>query len=152
MIDSSKWEIIEAGLKCVQGKSVVNSDILTGGRGVDLLTGGAGRDIFRFEATTDSGAALGTRDIIRDFMQGEDRIDLSAIDANTSLLARGDQAFNFIGQGTKFTAPGQLRYSYQIISGKEYTIVEGNTDSGSAADFSVALLGHHALTANDFFM
>jgi cobalamin-dependent methionine synthase I len=25
MIDSSKWEIIEAGLKVVQGKSVVNS-------------------------------------------------------------------------------------------------------------------------------
>ena len=25
MIDSSKWEIIEAGLQCVQGKSVVNS-------------------------------------------------------------------------------------------------------------------------------
>jgi 5-methyltetrahydrofolate--homocysteine methyltransferase len=25
MIDSSKWEIIEAGLKCVQGKAVVNS-------------------------------------------------------------------------------------------------------------------------------
>src|SRR5580765_5280831 len=25
MVDSSKWEIIEAGLKCVQGKSIVNS-------------------------------------------------------------------------------------------------------------------------------
>ena len=25
MIDSSKWEILEAGLKCVQGKSIVNS-------------------------------------------------------------------------------------------------------------------------------
>src|SRR5439155_1452793 len=25
MIDSSRWEVIEAGLKCVQGKSVVNS-------------------------------------------------------------------------------------------------------------------------------
>jgi len=25
MIDSSKWEVIEAGLKCVQGKSIVNS-------------------------------------------------------------------------------------------------------------------------------
>lgn len=25
MLDSSKWEIIEAGLKCVQGKAVVNS-------------------------------------------------------------------------------------------------------------------------------
>src|SRR3546814_11231236 len=25
MIDSSKWEVIEAGLKCVQGKGIVNS-------------------------------------------------------------------------------------------------------------------------------
>src|SRR6185369_11660001 len=25
MIDSSKWSVLEAGLKCVQGKSVVNS-------------------------------------------------------------------------------------------------------------------------------
>ncbi|HYE47579.1 MAG TPA: dihydropteroate synthase, partial [Caulobacter sp.] len=25
MIDSSKWEVIEAGLKCVQGKAIVNS-------------------------------------------------------------------------------------------------------------------------------
>eukprot|EP01041_Mallomonas_annulata_P021605 gene21605-41700_t len=25
MIDSSKWEVIEAGLKCVQGKTIVNS-------------------------------------------------------------------------------------------------------------------------------
>jgi 5-methyltetrahydrofolate--homocysteine methyltransferase len=31
MIDSSKWDIIEAGLKCVQGKSVVNSISLKGG-------------------------------------------------------------------------------------------------------------------------
>lgn len=31
MIDSSKWEIIEAGLKCVQGKGVVNSISLKAG-------------------------------------------------------------------------------------------------------------------------
>ena len=31
MIDSSKWEIIEAGLKCVQGKCIVNSISLKGG-------------------------------------------------------------------------------------------------------------------------
>jgi len=31
MIDSSKWEIIEAGLQCTQGKSVVNSISLKGG-------------------------------------------------------------------------------------------------------------------------
>ena len=33
MIDSSKWSVIEAGLKCVQGKSVVNSISLKEGRG-----------------------------------------------------------------------------------------------------------------------
>ncbi|MCI1736484.1 MAG: dihydropteroate synthase [Pseudomonas veronii] len=25
MLDSSKWEVIEAGLKCIQGKGIVNS-------------------------------------------------------------------------------------------------------------------------------
>lgn len=33
MIDSSKWEVIEAGLKCVQGKAVVNSISLKEGIG-----------------------------------------------------------------------------------------------------------------------
>lgn len=33
MIDSSKWEILEAGLQVVQGKSVVNSISLKGGEG-----------------------------------------------------------------------------------------------------------------------
>lgn len=36
MIDSSKWEIIEAGLQCVQGKSVVNSISLKEGEEVFL--------------------------------------------------------------------------------------------------------------------
>ncbi|MFN9864070.1 MAG: methionine synthase [Bacteroidota bacterium] len=31
MIDSSKWEVIEAGLKCLQGKGIVNSISLKGG-------------------------------------------------------------------------------------------------------------------------
>lgn len=34
MIDSSKWEVIEAGLKCVQGKSIVNSISLKEGEAV----------------------------------------------------------------------------------------------------------------------
>jgi len=33
MIDSSKWSVIEAGLKCVQGKAVVNSISLKEGEG-----------------------------------------------------------------------------------------------------------------------
>src|SRR3954469_6822770 len=31
MIDSSKWDVIEAGLKCIQGKGIVNSISLKGG-------------------------------------------------------------------------------------------------------------------------
>ena len=31
MIDSSKWSVIEAGLKCVQGKGIVNSISLKDG-------------------------------------------------------------------------------------------------------------------------
>ena len=34
MIDSSKWDVIEAGLRCVQGKSIVNSISLKEGRDV----------------------------------------------------------------------------------------------------------------------
>src|SRR5689334_19257792 len=33
MIDSSKWEVIEAGLKCVQGKPIVNSISMKEGEG-----------------------------------------------------------------------------------------------------------------------
>ena len=137
------------------GRDILNGgdgdDILIGGDDMDTMTGGAGKDIFRFEVKGDSlvGSA---RDVITDFLSGTDKIDLSAIDANTAASARGDQAFSFIGNGAKFTAAGQLRYNFQMIGGKEYTIVEGNTDSGSAAEFSIALLGHHNLTANDFFM
>ena len=36
MIDSSKWDIIEAGLKCVQGKAIVNSISLKEGEAIFL--------------------------------------------------------------------------------------------------------------------
>ncbi len=41
MIDSSKWEVIEAGLKCVQGKPVVNSISLKEGEAQFLQRGEA---------------------------------------------------------------------------------------------------------------
>ncbi|MCP2678106.1 methionine synthase [Maricaulaceae bacterium NA33B04] len=49
MIDSSKWEVIEAGLKCVQGKSIVNS--------ISLKEGEA-EFIAHAEACLDYGAAV----------------------------------------------------------------------------------------------
>ena len=49
MIDSSKWEVIEAGLKCVQGKSIVNSISMKEGEEEFIRTA---------EACLDYGAAV----------------------------------------------------------------------------------------------
>ena len=58
-------------------------NILTGKAGADTLTGNGGIDTFAFD-DGDSGAALGSRDLITDFTAGTDKLDLSAIDANTA--------------------------------------------------------------------
>ena len=55
MIDSSKWSVIEAGLKCVQGKSVVNSISLKEGKNIfkaqaqELLYYGAAAVVMAFD-------------------------------------------------------------------------------------------------------
>jgi 5-methyltetrahydrofolate--homocysteine methyltransferase len=55
MIDSSKWEVIEAGLKCVQGKSIVNSISLKEGetafkqRAVKIREYGAAAVVMAFD-------------------------------------------------------------------------------------------------------
>ena len=47
VIDSSKWSVIEAGLKCVQGKGIVNSISPQGGRGGVPRSGPAGPSLRR---------------------------------------------------------------------------------------------------------
>ena len=49
MVDSSKWEIIEAGLKCMQGKGIVNSISLKDGEAKFIERA---RTIKRFGAAT----------------------------------------------------------------------------------------------------
>jgi 5-methyltetrahydrofolate--homocysteine methyltransferase len=54
MIDSSKWSVIEAGLKCVQGKGIVNSISLkegerTSSRRREILRYGAGVVVMAFD-------------------------------------------------------------------------------------------------------
>jgi len=52
-------------------------DTLNGGAGKDLLVGGADLDSFEYSATTDSGITAATRDLILDFEDGIDIIDLT---------------------------------------------------------------------------
>jgi serralysin len=126
------------------------TDRLVGGAGKDILTGGAEADTFDFTSLKDSGITAATRDVITDFQDGIDRINLSPIDAN--VLAAGDQAFNFIGMNAKFTGTaGQLR-SYETDRGH---VVEGDVNGDGRADFSIDLFDPmHAilLTQNDFLL
>ncbi|MFW9606396.1 MAG: calcium-binding protein, partial [Pseudomonas sp.] len=119
------------------------NDVLVGGAGKDLLTGGAGNDRFKFESTADSGITLAARDVISDFVRGSDKLDLAALDANTSKV--GDQAFTvFIRPNVAFSKAGQL----QLKEGVLY----GNTDNDSAAEFSIALTGITTITLADIIL
>lgn len=123
---------------------VGGNDTLIGGGGTDKLIGGTGNDVFRFDSVSDSQPGL-LRDIIKDFVGNGnlpgDRIDLSGIDANTTI--KGDQAFTYIGSRA-FTAPGQIRYSGDIL--------QGNTDSNLSANFEIQLEGSPLLMASDIIV
>jgi serralysin len=81
------------GNDVIDGKG--GADVLIGGQGTDTLTGGGGADTFVFQSLTDLDGQ-GT-DQITDFTRGSDKIDLSAIDADTTLA--GDQAFHLVNSG-----------------------------------------------------
>ena len=109
-------------------------DALVGGAGRDLLTGGAEADSFVFAARADSGATSATRDLITDFEDVRDVIDLALIDANTTTAA--NDAFRFIGSHAAFTAhAGELRAVYSATG----EVVEADTNGDGVADLSIAL-------------
>lgn len=120
-------------------------DLITGGPGRDVLRGGSGYDTFIFKSPPHSGPTSATRDVIQDFAQLEDLIDLHSIDAR--VLVDGNQKFKFIGT-QEFTGVGQLRY-YQ--SGGD-TYIEGNTSDAPGAEFTLKLNGAYTLQAADFLL
>jgi Ca2+-binding RTX toxin-like protein len=72
-----------------------DNDTITGGAGRDVLTGGLNNDVFKFTAMNEMTLSEATTDRITDFKRGQDKIDLSAIDASTVLTT--DDAFIFRG-------------------------------------------------------
>jgi serralysin len=148
------------GNDTITGSNVAN--ILNGGRGndriegmggKDILTGGLGSDTFVFRDLSHSGPSAAQRDVITDFTRGQDKIDVSGIDANTTLA--GDQAFSFLsGSGAAFTGvAGQLRFYFESAGGgTTRTIVVGDVDGDKIPDFSIELTGAISLTATDFIL
>jgi Ca2+-binding RTX toxin-like protein len=117
-------------------------DLIVGASGADTMTGGAGADNFRigyFESGTGSGA-----DRISDFDQGTDLIDISGWDANTGV--GGDQAFSFVGSAAFSSTAGELR---AFLSGAD-TVIQGDINGDSVADFQIYLTGNIAIVSSDF--
>ncbi|NOT81811.1 MAG: calcium-binding protein, partial [Gallionella sp.] len=145
-----------SGNDIIIGSSVANAlnggdgaDTLTGGAGKDTLTGGAGADVFDYNLTTETGNNATLRDVITDFVQGADIIDLSGIDANTGVV--GNDAFIF-NLTPFFNGPGEITVFYQNVGAVEHTVIEGNVNAALSTDFQIALVGHHNLTAADFVL
>jgi Bacterial Ig domain/Bacterial cadherin-like domain/SdrD B-like domain/Peptidase M10 serralysin C terminal/RTX calcium-binding nonapeptide repeat (4 copies) len=121
-------------------------DWLLGGAGADTLRGGTGKDSFVYQSVSESTAAA--TDHILDFEDISDHIDLSAIDANSSL--GGDQAFDFIGQSAFSNTAGELRIAQ---SGSDWMVM-GDVNGDGTADFQVlvSVFGGHIMGASDFVL
>jgi Ca2+-binding RTX toxin-like protein len=115
------------------------ADSLIGGAfGTDTLTGGLGADLFVYRAAQDS-FATAAADVITDFTQGEDKIDLTTLVAGDLLFMAG---------GLFSEVQASLRCLVQ--TGK--TLVQVDVNFDGTADMQVFLTGEMTLTADDFLL
>ncbi|MCE3272364.1 MAG: hypothetical protein K0S57_2761 [Ramlibacter sp.] len=125
------------------------NDELRGGAGRDTLTGGAGADSFDYNAVTDSGATRTTWDIVKDFVSGVDKIDLSTMDASS--LEDGNQSFMFAGSGSwGVGAAGDGVLRFEVLAAG--IVLYGNTDDDFDPEFAIYLAGVDALEAGDLIL
>jgi Ca2+-binding RTX toxin-like protein len=118
-------------------------DQLIGSSGADKLTGGTEADTFRYFNTADSGVGSVSRDVIADFVHGQDKIDLESVDARVGTV--GNQTFSFVGSAA-FSAEGQVR----VVTDGDHMLVQMNTSGTSGADSVIELTGNINVTATDF--
>ena len=126
MIDSSKWSVIEAGLKCVQGKPIVNSISLKEGeadfldKARTLRRYGAAAVVMAFDETGQAATAERKVEICRrayrllteqaGFEPGDIVFDPNILAVATGLEEHDDYAVDFIEatRTIKKTCPGAL--------------------------------------------
>lgn len=135
-------------------------DTLIGGRGADSLWGGNGRDKFKFESVSDSPWPASDHDVILDFQKGFDKIDLSAIDANTATAA--DNAFGkMIWSSTPYMRTDFTAGTINVHHAGGDTWVALNVTQTSSnygephydpIEVSFKLEGQHSLTLDDFIL
>jgi hypothetical protein len=112
--------------------------VLWGGPGGDTLHGGAGADVFRLEAAEDS--LLEAPDVIRDFAQGEDRVDVSEL---------AEEEFAWLNGGD-FTASGEAEARTEQDGGRTRLLLD--IDGDGTADAAVEFQGVVSLTRADIVL
>jgi Ca2+-binding RTX toxin-like protein len=129
------------------------ANIIYGAGGIDTLTGGNGADTFVFKSITDSTTLVTTADVITDFVDGQDKINLADLDAfattssNDSFVWRGTSAFNSATQG-------EVRHQrfYDSVADDYYTMIWVDTDNDSGVEMAIRMTGQHYLNASDFIL
>lgn len=125
------------------------SDKLIGGTGRDELIGGSNKDMFKFGELKESGVSDTSRDTITDFTRGQDKIDLSKLDANQAII--GNQEFSAPVVGGAFS--GKLANPGDLYFDNVAHVLYANTNTDSTADMSIHLMGAiTTLTASDFIL
>jgi Ca2+-binding RTX toxin-like protein len=132
----------------------VGNDTVSGGLGGDYLVGNEGADIFQYTAVEESQNVLingvNQLDQIVDFTQGQDKIDLSGIDANPNL--DGDQAFTFIADPAHYTGDwtGVVWQTTDPRNG--IVTVNVSIDGDATPEMQIYMSHPYQLTANDFIL
>ncbi len=120
------------------------ADKLVATEGVDELTGAAGADRFVFAQVRIADAAPGASDRITDFSSGEDKINLSRIDADSGRA--GNQAFDrvdaFSGRAGELVATVDA----------QKLVLSGDVNGDGIADLVIDLIGVSALAAADIVL
>lgn len=119
-------------------------DTLIGGAGKDVLTGNAGNDTFDFNALSEMGITSATWDVISDFVRGQDKVDLSTLDANVATVANDAFSGTLIASSASFSVAGQLKLSGGVLY--------GNTDADADAEFAIQMTGMTVISATDFIL
>jgi len=132
----------------------LGNDVLIGGLGQDTLSGDIGNDTFKFSMISDTGTPATKPDVITDFVQGEDVIDLSDLDAFAATKTVND---TFVWQGTaafSSATQGEVRYKKFDFSGtaNDYTIIWIDDDKDIGVERHIRLTGLYDLTASDFVL